>query len=528
MTDAGGSHRPDFERIVPKAPVTAPGAGGKPAARAAGHAAGANIPPALFIGGLLVLLVLGALSFMVLPGLVSKKSASPTPAVAANPAEAAAKQPVQETPAVAEPPAAPVEPAKPIWDDAAMLQARADAQDAKAKLDATIAELSGHAIDRWGAGELAKVQARAVAAEAKFTAKDFPGSRDDYQAALAGSTELLARVPQELAKALGSGSEALARGDKAAATAAFELAGVIEPGNAGARRGLERVASLDAVRGKLDVAATLERANDLPGAAGAFREALKLDPDDPAAKEGLARVGGVLADREFQRVVAEALSALDAGNLTAADAKLARARGLRANDPAVAQAQARLTEARRNNTIAALKTQAAGQVEQENWSAAVTTYQGALQVDPALAFAQAGLSLAQPRAELARQLQDMIDRPERLTSNEVKRDAEGTLAKARAVPSPGPVLQRQIAAAANAISSASRPVRVSLRSDSATEVQVYRIGPLGKFATHDLELQPGRYTAIGTRPGYRDVRRDFEVKPGAASLAVEVRCEEPI
>ena len=44
----------------------------------------------------------------------------------------------------------------------------------------------------------------------------------------------------------------------------------------------------------------------------------------------------------------------------------------------------------------------------------------------------------------------------------------------------------------------------------------------------DVELLPGRYTVVGTREGYRDVRREVVLPPGAAPAALTVRCEEPI
>ena len=43
-----------------------------------------------------------------------------------------------------------------------------------------------------------------------------------------------------------------------------------------------------------------------------------------------------------------------------------------------------------------------------------------------------------------------------------------------------------------------------------------------------LELAPGSYTVVGTRPGYRDVRREINVVPGATLEPVVIRCEEKI
>ena len=72
------------------------------------------------------------------------------------------------------------------------------------------------------------------------------------------------------------------------------------------------------------------------------------------------------------------------------------------------------------------------------------------------------------------------------------------------------------------------PIRVALASDNATDVQIYRIGKLGLFEQKDLELMPGRYTVVGTRQGYRDVRKELNLTPGSTPPTLVVRCEERI
>ena len=71
-------------------------------------------------------------------------------------------------------------------------------------------------------------------------------------------------------------------------------------------------------------------------------------------------------------------------------------------------------------------------------------------------------------------------------------------------------------------------VEIWLESDNATEVVVYRVGRLGTFEQFELELRPGTYTVTGTRRGYRDVRQQFTIKPGAPAGPFTIRCEEPI
>ena len=65
-------------------------------------------------------------------------------------------------------------------------------------------------------------------------------------------------------------------------------------------------------------------------------------------------------------------------------------------------------------------------------------------------------------------------------------------------------------------------------SDQLTEVFINRIGKVGKFSDHSVRLVPGKYTLIGTRDGYRDVRHQLLVLPGIPPEPVVIRCEEKI
>jgi len=67
-----------------------------------------------------------------------------------------------------------------------------------------------------------------------------------------------------------------------------------------------------------------------------------------------------------------------------------------------------------------------------------------------------------------------------------------------------------------------------LESDERTEVTVYHVGRLGTFARRELTLRPGRYTVVGSRRGYRDVRRTLVVAAGGSGEPIQVRCEDEL
>ena len=510
----------DFERIVARRPAGLETPGTRKAASAD---AAARISATSFWIAAIALAVIAALVFLVLPKFVSGPANAPaeeTPAVAAPPVEEAAN-----TAAPTPPPAAST---TQIFDDAALLDARAAAQTARNQYEEQIAVLQSRGAQTWAASPLAQAQSQAAAGASAFAARDFAASRVSYQAAASGTAALLAQIPSQLSAALAAGTSALEAADKVAAQQAFERARLLEPDNKAAARGLERVASLDAVRAQVDTARRLEQSGDVVGARAAWKQALALDADTQSARDALARLDAQAGDAEFRRALGETLDALDRGNYDLAEKRLARARALRASDAGVQQAGARIADARRSQKLAALEKESAAQTSAEDWTAAIASYRAALQIDGTVAFAREGLVQAEPRAALSQRLQDIVDRPERLSTASIAADADRSLQQARAIASPGPRLSAQIATAERVVAGAATPVNVQLRSDGKTEVTIYKIGPLGRFTTHTLQLKPGHYVAVGSRAGYVDVRHEFDVASGAEGVSVEVRCEESL
>lgn len=510
----------EFDRIVARRPAGPVTAGQRATASSDNHAA--RISATSFWIAAVALCVIAVLVFVLLPRFVSSPPAREAQSAAVVPT------PRAQDPAPAASAPAITPPAKPAWDDAALLEARAAAQAARARFDEQLEKLQARGAPSWGAAALGKAQSDAAAGATSFASRDFPAARTAYEAAAAGTTALLAQIPAQLSSALSAGAHALEAGDKAAAQQAFDSARTLDPDNAQAQRGLERVASLDAVRAQLDTAHRLEQAGDLDGARSAWKQALALDRDTQSARDALARLDAQASDAQFRRALSDALDAIDHAKYEVADKQLARARALRPSDPGVLQAATRLGDARRGMKLAELQRQGASQVGAEDWAGAVTTYRAAQELDGTVAFAREGVAQAEPRAALGRRLQDYIDRPDRLTSAGGIDDAQRALEQARAVGSPGPRLSSQIASLEKQVLAASTPVDVQLQSDSQTDVTIYKIGPLGRFANHAMQLKPGHYVVIGSRAGYRDVRHELDVPPGAQGLNVAIRCEEAL
>ncbi len=233
-------------------------------------------------------------------------------------------------------------------------------------------------------------------------------------------------------------------------------------------------------------------------------------------------------DDGFGRAIADGLAAVEAGEWQLARAAFERAASIRPASPEPAAGLARVEAAESRIRIEDLRVEATTAARAERWHQAATGYRAVLAIDPTLTFARDGLEVAESRAALADRLDFHLGNPERLSAEEVLSEAERLLESARAVKTSGPRLEGQIAELEELVARVQVPVRVALLSDTLTEVTVYRIGRLGTFDRRELELKPGVYTIVGSRAGYRDVRRQLKVEPGTPPEPLEIRCEEKI
>lgn len=233
-------------------------------------------------------------------------------------------------------------------------------------------------------------------------------------------------------------------------------------------------------------------------------------------------------DDGFGREMAAGLAALDAGDWEGARAAFSRAAEIRPGSAEPATGLARVEAAADQAAIEARRARARALIESEAWHQAVAEYEAALEIDPTLSFARDGLRLAEARAALSDRIDFHLGRADRLAAPAVFAEAEDLLDAAREIEPAGPRHADQVARLEGLLDRVREPVRVALVSDALTEVTVYQVGRLGTFSRRELELRPGVYTIVGSRAGYRDVRRQLRVEPGAAPEPFEIRCEEKI
>lgn len=361
--------------------------------------------------------------------------------------------------------------------------------------------------------------------------KSLQAAKAAYQKALSDLETLLDSKNDKLIHALEAGSQALADNKSREAEKAFSLALAIDPRNEEALQGQKRSRSLDRVLALYENGLELEKDNKLEEADRIFKEAVKLDNAFTPAVEALEQVQSKLLDKQYQQAMSNALVALEQNDLEAAEQAIAQAKQLHPHEPAVIAFSDRLAEKKTAAELNELRLRSEKLTTEEKWKDVIATYQKALTIDPEAGFAVTGLSEAHKRNQLDLSLKAVLAKPERLQDDKPLKQAEQLLTQANSFKNDnaGPILQSQINRLQALITNAKTLVEVTLRSDNATSVEIYHVGRYQPFYEKHLNLRPGKYTVVGQRPGFRDVRMTVEVKTDSEMpLFVFIRCEEPL
>ncbi len=365
-------------------------------------------------------------------------------------------------------------------------------------------------------------------ADRRFGERRFERAARQYATALTGLQTIQASRAERLAQALASGWQALDGDDAVTARQHFQLALAIDAQHAGAQHGLARARVRPAVREQVVIAAAAEQAGQWTAARAAYQAAVELDKDYTPASAGLQRVEQHIRQQTFSTAMDDALKALDSSRLAVAEKALQQAAEVNPQAPSLQDARRRLADARQQAALADLRRRAAAESRAERWPQARTLYQRALKIDGNAAFAQRGVEKAGQRAALHQQFDHYLQDPGRLYAPEPLANAERLVTQVKQVPDTEPRLAKKLERLRVLTREARQPIRVKLQSDGETEVVIYHVGRLGRFTARQLELRPGTYTAVGSRPGYRDVRREFQVRPGQPLTLIDIRCQEPV
>jgi serine/threonine protein kinase/tetratricopeptide (TPR) repeat protein len=394
--------------------------------------------------------------------------------------------------------------------------------------DTRIAALEARGAGAWGGREFATAKIRAAESVGAQDAGNPRVAQERLTVAMKLLDTVESKAPQAFSAQVAAGEKALGAGQQEVAGQAFDLARRISPTDRRAADGQRRAQNLNALLPLFADAQNAKAAHDYARAAQDYSQALFLDPGNATARAGQARANAAFGDDNYAKAVGSGFAALGAGRLDEAHDAFVKARALKPNGAEASEGLRRVGAALTARGFASMRQRAVGLEAQERWEEAQRVYEDVLAADPSLAFAQEGKARTTSRADLSNRLQQLLDRPDRLSSPGVREDARALLETARAQSPQGPVIRSQIARLEILLPGFDRPVRLSLLSDNSTQVVISSIGSFGSFARRDIELRPGKYTVVGTRYGFRDVRREITVAPGQDTQTIRVTCSDPI
>ena len=257
-------------------------------------------------------------------------------------------------------------------------------------------------------------------------------------------------------------------------------------------------------------------------------EAIMLDPYRKQTKTSMENLNKQIKEKTFIEFMSEGFEAMDQNNFSSARKVFNEALKTYPERPDVYDALNQLESRESSFQIKERIKNAEANENLENWSEAKKEYEALLASDNSLVSLKARLINVRIRAELDEQLENLINNPLTLRSDELHQKAKKLLKTAQGINQRGAKLEKQIESVSKIIVQARNPIPVNFFSDNKTKVTIFKIGSLGLFEKRTIELVPGKYVALGQRIGFRDVRLDFAIEPNEVDKNISIMCVESI
>lgn len=414
-----------------------------------------------------------------------------------------------------------LQPAEPT-EEKAKLALREQALSQLAAIDQALAALKAKGAEAWAPEAVNTIQQKIKNGETAYSEQRYLAATSHYQEAATAIAALDQKSTSELSEALAAGELALTESAAQNAKQAFERALTIDPQNTSAEAGLKRAHSLDEVSALINEARGYEELGDIANALARYNQALQLDEKASEAAEAISRINQQKNASAFTAAMSEGFRAMEANKHNDARNQFLRALKLKPNAADAKEALAQTNETIKVMKIDQLLQSAARKTQQEDWAATEQALVAAKKLDNDIAGIDNQISTARSRDALEKRLLKYTAETHRLRSDDVHLEALAVLDSARRVTA-GPKLLAQISALESAINTARTKHLVTFTSDTETKVTLYKVGDLGSFQQKTTELLAGKYTIVGKRAGFRDIRIEFSVP---AATNVDVRATE--
>lgn len=388
--------------------------------------------------------------------------------------------------------------------------------------------LAAASAPRWASAPWQGLQEDREASLGAFEQGNYAEALRVLQGAEQEAQALLARAESDFAKHLKAARAAFRAEDADAAERHINRALLLKAEHPEARALFFRIEILPDVLRELRAARRARAENRPAQEKAALERALQLDGERTELRVRIAALGGDMAEQDFLAAVDRGFRALDAGDLKAAEAALARADAIFPGRSERALLEDRVRAFGLRQTLGAHLEQAEQAGAADNWASASRAFQNALRLDETHERAQSGLALARRILAAQSGVDDFLARPERLSSENIEAAARALLARSAQFDALSPRLARSAEALRGALERATTEVSLFLKSDNRTEILVRGVGQVGKIREKTLSLRPGVYTLEGRRKGYRSKLVEVRLEPGAPASELTLVCDERI
>jgi tetratricopeptide (TPR) repeat protein len=324
------------------------------------------------------------------------------------------------------------------------------------------------------------------------------------------------------------GTEALEAGDAETALQALVIATGIDRIDQSLEQKLVRAENLSLVLESVRSGESTERNGELDTALDHFKTASDLDPLWQPAKDGISRIRTLIRQRDFANAMSEAFTALARKEYDLSRQAFDKAEKILPSSTEPEDGILQIELAIRMDKLDDIKKTADQHIADENWQGAIDEYNAVLAIDETLIFASEGLSMAQSRLTLDQRLQRFLQDPTIMKDDSELAIAKQVVVAASRAANQTPQLKVQINDLSRLISVARIPIPIVITSDQRTDVTVYQVAQFGKMSQEGLSLNPGIYTIVGKRKGYRDVQHTLRLLNGAAPSPIHISCTEKI
>ena len=391
-----------------------------------------------------------------------------------------------------------------------------------------IDEIKLFGVQFWGGEQWEMVLRLQQEGDTNYQTAQYHLAAKNYRDAMQHLVGLEMSIPALLEESLDTGKEAILSGNKELAINNYEIALAIDGINQEAKKGLDRALKLDRVLELTQLGNDFESKRQWKEAMQAFEEALTIDREWEQAQSGFDRSKEQFGTEEFQRLLSSGYRAIRESLFESARSFINQAADIQRESLEVQQAFEELDTQERIFNIKSMKYKALTAEVNEQWENARTLYKSILNLDPNIGEIKESLTRVNQRIELSNNLTYFISSKDKLNDDKFFIQAETILTQAQNIINPGPILKEQINDLTQILKIASIPIEVTIFSDNATEILVFKIGNLGVFERSVIPLKPGVYIATGKRNGYRDVQLRFKVSANNKDQSIRVECKERI